>query len=431
MRKLIWFAGIYGGAAAFLKLAGFLLFLWLAHILSVEDYANFGLLYALQTGLTTFAIAGIVESVIGLMKERRLMQQQRTLFAAANSVFWLMAIIAIAISLFIFAVFIQQPEINFLVLGCTLASGILLAFSSLQAQIVRLVESHLASLSFNFLVPLVGLAISGIFFFFEKTVQSFFFGSVAGISIFLVVLKFYRVGFYGVAGLSADVYSIFARVTPFIAVAFLGWLSGYGNNYVVKMFFESTDVAKFTFAFTLSSVMPLIASSLNQVWSPRFYRITHESPFAEVERKNKKFYLLQGIALGLLGGAVIGLYPTVIGMLGGNLIAYQSMSTELFFLFFAYVFLSPWWHCQNYYLAYDKGSELTKIVLITSVIGIPVSLGLMWVLGPIGVYVGFMAQMFLRSLGIVYMAKKNWPVDISWVGIIVGGGILTMGLLVS
>lgn len=431
MNKLAYYAGLYTVSAGFLKLAGFVLFLWLARTLSVSDYANFGLLYSLQTGLITFGLVGIIEAVVGLLKDHKNIEQQKTLFAAANSVFILTLVSALVFVLFMYVTFLEHSEITFLMLASVLLSGALLAFSSLQAQIVRLEEKHLPSLYFNFVLPLAGLLGSFVLFFIERTVQSFFLGAMIGLIVLIVGAWINKIGFYDIAYRTTKIRHILLRVTPFIAVAFLGWLSGYGNNYIIKLFFDSTEVAKFTFILSLSSVMQLIATALNQAWAPRFYKITHELPFEEVEKKNRKFYRLQGFLFGLFGGIVISVFPIAMKMLKGNLLYYQSMSFELFLLFSSYVVLSPWWHYQNYFLAYDKGPSIMRIVLITSVIGIVAWIILMWLFGPIGIYIGFMLQMLLRSVGIIIVGKKYWPVQISWDGLVVGVLINIAGFLIS
>lgn len=423
---LVWYAGLYAGTTALLKLVGFALFMWLAYALPVKDYAAFGLFYALQTALTSLALAGIFEAVVGLLQKHQTPVRRRRLLGAANTAFALMALPAIAFVLFVFFAFARASESGLQGLIYVLASGILIAYSSLQAQIIRLEEQHLSSLHFSFLSPLAGLIGGGGAFLFEKTVQSFFLGSAIGLSLSMLGLCVCRIGFYEFVSRINVVRPILLRVAPFIAIAFLGWLSGYGNNYFVKVLFNSEEVAKFTFVFTLSSILQLIASSLNQVWSPRFYRIVYERPLEEVEKKNRLFFRSQGLALGLAGGIVIAIYPATIGVLGGKLIAYQAMNVELLLLFASYVLLSPWWHCQNYYLVHGKGQQLMKIVLVTSVVGVVTWLMLMWLLGPIGIYIGFMAQMLLRTSAIVAFAKKHWSVTIAWEGVALGL-LLTLG----
>ena len=428
---MVWYAGLYAGTTALLKLVGFALFMWLAYTLPIEDYATFGLLYALQTALASFALAGICEAVVGLLKNYQAPVQRRQLFSAANTAFMLMALPATAIVLFVFFAFANSSAGGLPLLSYVLTTGILAAYASLQAQIIRLDELHLASLGFSFLAPLAGLIGGGAVFLIEETVQSFFFGSAIGLSLAMLGLWACRIGIYGFVSRIDVVRPILLRIAPFMAIAFLGWLSGYGNNYFVKVLFNSEEIAKFTFVFTLSSIMQLIASSLNQVWSPRFYRIVHERPFDQVEKKNRLFFGVQGLALGLAAGIVIALYPAAIDLLGGKLIAYRAMNIELLLLFASYVLLSPWWHCQNYFLVHGKGEQLMKIMLTTSVAGIVIWVLLMWLLGPVGIYIGFMAQMLLRTLAIVLVAKRYWPVTIAWEGVAAGLLLTVGGFLIS
>lgn len=431
MKKLVYYAGLYTASAGLLKLAGFSLSLWLARTLPVNDFANYGLLFALQTGITTFGLVGILEAIIGLLGGHRTEGGGRKLFSAANSAFFLTLPAAIIFTLVLFAIFGNGANISTLTLSCVVASGALMAFSSLQAHIVRLEEKHISSLCFNFLFPLAGVAGSFVAFYFERTIQSFFLGSVVGLLVSLIGLWIGRVGFYGVAGRMEEIRPILLRVVPFIAVAFMGWLSGYGNNYVVNFLFKPIEVAKFTFALSLSSIMQLIATALNQVWSPRFYKIIHELSFDQAEDKNRRFYQIQSLVLGVFGGLVIALYPLSMSALGGNLATYKSMGFELLCLFSAYVILGPWWHCANYLLVNDKGSSVMRVTVITSVVGIPVWIFLMWSMGSIGIYIGFLTQMLFRSMGIWVVTRKYWPVKVSWGGVVCGVCILSLGYLVS
>lgn len=431
VNPLLYHAGLYAASAALLKLAGFAFFLWVARTFSVDDYATWGLLYALQTALSTFGLVGIVEAVVGLLKVHRSAEQRKELFAAANNVFILTLASSILLGLLLFAIYLRHGDIPFEAVVGALASGSLLAYSSLQSQIVRLEEKHLASLCFNFAIPLAGLAGSLAAFALEKTVQSFFLGSTVGLAIALFAARVKGIGCYSLAATFTDGRPILSRVAPFIPVAFLGWLAGYGNNYVIQLFFDSAEVARFTFAFMLSSTMQLFATATNQVWSPRFYRIIHDLPLDQVERKNLRFFRLQGIALGLAGGILIASFPSVLTVLGGNLIHYRSMNLELGLLVLSYVLLVPWWHCANYFLAYDKGPEMMRIHVAASVTGIVALVLFMLALGPLGIYIGFLAQMALRSAGALVVARRHWPVKVSLDGIVTGVALTIIGFAVS
>jgi O-antigen/teichoic acid export membrane protein len=432
VNPLVAYAALYVASAALLKLVGFVLLLWLARTLSVEAYANFGLLYALQTGIATLALAGIVEAVVGLLKERRSAGLQNELFAAANQVFLVSAVIGCVVALVLWRRYAKDSSVDVLTLVSVLGSGVVLAFSSLQSQIVRLEEKHIWSLCFNFVAPLGGFLGGMVGFLAARSVRSFFFGSAVGASIALLALWMGRVGFYGrmiVRGV--ELRPLFVRLIPFVAIAFLGWLSGYGNNYIVKLFFRPAEVAAYTLVFTLSSILQIVATAMNQVWSPRFYRIVHELPLEEVEKKNRQFFGLQAMVLGIVGATLIVIFPSAMRMLGGNLKHYQSMSLELGLLVASYVLLVPWWHCQNYFLAFDMGPSVMRVVLITSVVGIAGWLILMWLLGPVGIYVGFLAQMVLRSAGLLIAAKGRWPLSVNWRAVAGGLLITVIGFVIS
>ncbi|MES2208445.1 MAG: oligosaccharide flippase family protein [Pseudomonadota bacterium] len=430
MRSLIYYAGFYGGAAAFLRLIGFLIFMWLGKSLSVSDFGNFGLLYAFQQALATFTLAGIVEAFSGMLGEKRCYERHQQLLAAATIAFFLMAT-AGALFGFIWILCFKSLDISLLTYVSVIGGGILLALSSFQAQLVRFEEKHSWSLLFSFCPPLGGIIGGAAAFFVGKTLSAFFMGSLLGEVIPLFIFWMNRIGFWYKNASLREVFHILSKAAPFMVIAFLGWLSGYGNNYVIKFFFQSIEVAKFTFALSLCSVMLLVAGALNQVWCPRFYRIIHQLPFQQVEDKNKSFYKILSVLLGLLGGAVIIAFPSVIKFFGGNLLLYQSLNIGLSFLFSGYIFLTPWWHCQNFFLANGMGQNLLKITLLTSFIGVAFLLGFMKFFGPIGIYLGFLFQMILRALGIVFVARQNWAINISWQGVIIGIGMVFSGLLIS
>ncbi len=433
VNPLVYYSGLYAGSAALLKFAGFVFFLWLAQTLSINDYATWGLLYALQTAVASFGLVGIVEAMVGLFKVHRTADDQRRLFAVANSAFLVTSGFSMVLATIIFAAFVERTDSPPLSIPWVVASGALLAYSSLQAQIVRLEERHTASLFFNFVIPLAGLVGSVIVVAVQRTVQSFFIGSTIGLAVSLVGARMCQLGFYRFAHSTTECRPILSRISPFIAVTFLGWLGGYGNNYVIKLFFDSAEVAKFTLAFMICSIMQLIATAMNQVWSPRFYRLIHEFPFDQVERQNRRFFRLQAVVLGLAGGLLIALFPVGVGVLGGNLAQYQSIGLELALLVAAYVVLVPWWQCQNYFLAYDEGPIVMRILVGASLVGVTILLGSISLLGPLGIYIGFLAQMALRSAGALIVARVrcNLRINISWDGILIGVALTLGGLALS
>lgn len=421
------YAVVYAAAAATQKGVGFILFLWLAAVLSVEDYAKFGLFFALQTGIAGLAGAGILESVVGRLKHHQEDGERRGVLDAGGGAF---AILASLVALLVFAIsgWLQQQT------GATLADiailalvGILSGFYLLQAQIVRLEERHLVSLTLNNAPMLVAFLGGFVGFLAVGTLAGFFTGMALGLSIsFLVFFNLYtnlRRSFSDF-GLVTE---IVRHILPFIAIAVSAWLLGYGSTFMINSFFNAVEVSRFTFAFTLSAVMQLVATSLNQVWSPRFFRIVHGTVHTQVETQSRRFFMLQGAVLGGVGAGILLIAPLAIVLTGERLAAYSGLSAELFLLFAAYAVLIPWYHAQNYFYAHSRGGELMSLVMAASVGGLFLWLAAIWLLGPIGAYLGFALQMLVRSVIIMMGARREWPIWFHWQGSAIALVLLALG----
>ena len=431
LKSLVYHAGLYAASVSTLKLAGFVFYLWLARSLTVVDYAIWGLLYALQTATAAFGVVGIGEATVGLLKANRSSGERATLFAAANFTFLLTLAASLAIGALLAAASLKLGEGSLLALAGATASGALLAYTSLQAQLLRLAERHHATLYFAFVAPFIGLCASAIAFYFHHSVESFYLGATAGLGASVLLAKGSGIGIFGWSTQRRDWMPVATRIVPFIPVALLAWLSGYGNNYLIQVFLGSHEVARFTFVYILASTMQLLASAMNQVWSPRFYRVMHELPPGAVEQHNRYFSILQAMALGITGAVLVAMYPDIIRMTGRNLIHYETMTEELVLLLLGYIVLIPWWHCSNYFLAHDKGARVMQIYIATSVLGLGILVALLLLFGPIGIYAGFFIHMALRGAGSYVVARRYWPVRLNLDGIALGAAALLVGLAAS
>jgi len=430
---MAWYALAYAGSAALQKGLGFVLFLWLAHALVVEQYARFGLLYALQSGVTALASAGIVELTIASLKEHASATARSALYARGNLLCAVLALAAALLAGLVYVVVVGPPGG---VAECLalIAGGALAAFLANQAAFSRLDEQHARSLAVGFLAPLAGLAVAAGAFWIWRTVASFFIGTAAGLSLAYAAWTLRGSG-HALARMPVrSVLSLLVGALPYIVITGLAWLGGYGNTYFVDAFFTSADVARFTFAYTLSSILQLVATSLNQVWSPRFYNSVGQQPAGQLEARNLRFYRLQGLALGLCGAAVVLVLPPLLGLAGGNLLQYRSIGPDLSWLFAGYAVAIPWWHAQNYFLVHGQGRQLMSVVIASTVAGVAVWLLMMWWLGVVGVYAGFMVQMLIRSACIWWVARRAWSLRLAWQGpalalVLLAGASALSGLL--
>jgi O-antigen/teichoic acid export membrane protein len=431
INPLAYHALAYAISAIVQKGIGFLLFLWLAHSLSVREYATFGLLFALQAGVAALAPAGVIEVVIGRLPDQKSKETLAELFGSANAVVTVLSLICIILVAAGSGLIATIVGSSTFVIIITAIGGVFAAFYTVQSQLTRLEENHRASLIISFFPQIFGLVSGAVAFLYFHSLAVFFTGYTTALILSLPIFILMEIGFYGFIRHPRDTLQIFVLIGPFVLIAVFGWLSGYGNTYLVQSFFTPTDVARFTFAYTLSSIMQLVATSLNQVWSPRVFKMIFEFPLKVVERKNRQFYKIQGIALGIVGAVVLGVFPVVIQLGGEKLAAYRSLTIELFFLFAAYAISIPWYHVQNYYYAHSKGKELMNVTLITSALGTLAWLIAMWALGPIGAFVGFMLLMASRMLGALFWARREWALDIAWEGPLIAVVLLLSGLGVA
>ncbi|MBK8761700.1 MAG: oligosaccharide flippase family protein [Sulfuritalea sp.] len=435
MKSLVTYSFLYAGTAGLQKALGFVLYIWLAYSVTVTDYATFGLLLALQSGVATLAGAGIADSVVGLFRHNNSKQLRTTLFSIANGSFLYLSTVAGIMAILIFALPIWDKPVAITVKLAVLIGGVLTAFFTLQAALVRLEERHLASVALLFIAPVTGLCIAFFAVYIWRDVGAFFSGFAVGSLLAYLAFSVARVGHFSFEVRPADVEPIRKTIGPYIFIAFLAWIAGYGNTYIVKFLFSENDVARFTFVYTLSSIMHLVATSTNQVWGPRFIRLVSTLNRADIEEKNMRFYTIQGLTLGLIGSVVLLLLPAALNVIGGNLSYYQDINIEVLILFCGYAVSIPWWHSQNYYIVLGFGGILKNHVLSSTAIGLGVGLVLMKLLGPIGIYVGFLAQAIIRSMTTFIWARKQWHLRLAWQGpliaicLFVAGGLCGPPLL--
>ena len=428
--KLIYNIGLYSISAVLLKGIGFTVMMWIARSLSVEEFSNFGLFYAIQSGVVAFTMAGIVEVLVGLLKNNKSLIDQLNLFSASNAIFIIFSIIVISLFI-VYMFFVDESSIQYRIIIYPILGGIFLGFSTLQAQLFRLQEKHHTYILFSFVIPVFGFIGTIISFYLYKSIASFFLGYLIAISCSFLIVFAKQNNIFQIKFDRKNLEIILQRIAPYILIAIFGWLSGYGNNHIINIILEKTDVANFTFLLSLTIIIQIVSRSINQVWGPRFYSLSNSMPQIEVEKKNRVVYSLMGIVMGLVGVFILIFLRPMLQLVGGNLIQYQHLHLEVLLMIIAYIFLIPWWHCHNYYLFHNRGKQLMVVTLSSSIAGLSIWFLLMINFGSIGVYIGFFLQMFIRSAFIYISARKQWPIKIAWEGILIGCVIPFVGYLLG
>jgi hypothetical protein len=175
----------------------------------------------------------------------------------------------------------------------------------------------------------------------------------------------------------------------------------------------------------------MVATSLNQVWSPLIYKQLQDLSVKTVDANSSRFFVLQGLAIGVSGALLLVISPWVVDIGGARFMEFTNLEDELFLLTVAYALSIPWYHVQNYFFAFGKGRELMHLSLISSAIGIVVWIVAMWSLGPIGIYIGFLLYTAVRSAVSQMVAMRTWQVAIFWQGPILAVTLLIFGSFIS
>lgn len=415
-RRLAMYSTLYAGASLAQKGLIMLLMLWLARVLSTEQYATFGLLYAVQTGFAALAMAGIVEQVVA---QRHNMHGKepaasgsrglpRGLFVAQTLGLAFVAITAMA-------VVPSRSSSSLHESLWSLAGGGITAFAMLRAGLARLDHDHGTSLILGAGVPTAGAVGAWVAVVWRPDNDAFFLGYAIGAGLALCAAQG-RLQTCPAPSGRRPLGQSFRRNVPYLIVGVMMWVSGYGNLWIVDQWFSSEIVAQYTLAFTLASVVQIAVNAMNQVWSPRHYDLIRSSPAAEVEVQCRRYYLLLGLVVSAVATVLFSALPMALELGGGNLSSYAAIRYGLLWLFAGYALSIPWWHAQNLFVVHGAGDSLMQVLSWSTALGVVAWATAMHLLGVLGLYMGYALMMGIRSLAVWRVAYGQWGTELRWEG---------------
>jgi O-antigen/teichoic acid export membrane protein len=428
LKSFLIFTGLYGFTAALNKIIGFIILLFLAKILSPNDFAEYGILIALQQGIVMFGSAGVIETVISRLKPDL---DNKQLFSNALISFVSLTLLISLIAMSYLTFSNHGSLKNLYLYTLVILGGIFLSIISFKSQIYRIQQNHIKSIYYSFITSFLSVVFAGFFFKIYKTISSYFLGTIIGVLVPMIFLEYFNKPYFKNRLDISQICNILISSIPYLLLVLLTWLSGSGNNYIIKFIFTSKEIAKYTFLLSLCSIMLMVASALNQVWGPKFFNYVKELTFAAAEKKASFFYFTLNSLLGIFGGGFIIYYHIFLNLIGGNLILYQGMELELSLMFLTYVITTPWWHCYNHFLVSGLGAELLKTAIISSSLALLFTIILMLSFGQIGIFIAVPSQILIRSISIMYYSKKKWNVRFNWYGILIGALFLFIGVILS
>ena len=420
IKKLTYYSFLYTIFSFIVKLISFLCILFLGKVLTPDNYAYFALLFSLHQGIASFGAAGIKESIIGHLKKFNKNRDELYSNGIISAIPSFLLITLSSLFIYEFYLKIKNPNLIFFCFVFTVISGIILSYSSLKSHLYRLNENHFLSMLYLFL-PQIILFASGITFFqIFNNPQYFFLGS--SILLFFSIFSFkifldksswkWRYGSY--------TSKIFRESIPYFIIAFAGWLKGYGNNFLINIFLDSYAIASFSFLFTFSGIILMIADSVNSVWAPRVYNSYSTASIEKIESSNNLFYGTLAFFIGIVVSLIILLYPIILELIGGNLVLYSQLRLELYLILASYILYTPIWHYRIYYYINSEGKRLMNITILSSVIGIVSMIMFIKYFGSLGIYLGFLSFTIINLLAILLLSPRDWKLNINWSGVMAG-----------
>lgn len=405
-----------------IKLFSFVLMIVIARGLTVEEYAEFGQFYSVQQAMIGLVGAGCAEAVVYLTHNSQLNKMQiykNTLFASVPITLFFLLVGIGGLAFISFRGIINEAIYGY---SFALAGGCIGGYLFLFSKLNRLAENHTYALYLLY-VPILVMFLTGLgFMVLLGQVNMFFLGALVGFILVAFLLRATYLPF--IQNTSLQNRSITAQINrrakPYISVAFLGWLSGYGNVFLIAFFLPDLSIAKYTFLYTLGGVMLMVASSLNQVWSPYFYRISKHDTHLNVENVSYSYYSLLSALLALSASFVVIFYQPVLDFLGGNLLNYRNSVLELSLILASFVIYTPVWHCRNHLYLKAEGLIMLKISIFSSLIGYLLMIVSIWAIGDVGVYIGVLGLSVTQVFCFGWYSYRKWAPSFAFGAIFIG-----------
>lgn len=394
---------------AILRLIQLGLFGLFAAILPIEIFGAFGVYYAFQTAMATFAATGLVEDATAQLRFHAGREARRALYEETITSF-LFTSTASAVVLGVAVAITRGLSVEGV---AALLAGACIALATLQGSLLRLEERLGASLTVSAGVLLTSLSGMAAALLVAPTVGGLFSAAAAGSCISLAV--FMRKG--TLIPPVAPQWRVARRklwpLLPYFVIAVLGWLGGYGINVVIVHIVDVRGVAIFTFLLAISSTSQMVATAMNSAWTPRFYTLYNAGLEALAEERAHSFHKAQILVMGGIGIGAVLVFPHL-ALLSPNLAAYTTHTNEVSYLFAAYVLVVPWYHASSYYYVNGKGDLLMSNLVVSGVLGLAAWIALLALFGLTGVFVGFMLNTALKAFLAWRDAARRWPLQNEW-----------------
>ena len=431
MKNLVAHSSINAFASILTKGFSFIVMLFIARTLSVNEYSFFGQLYSIQQVMVGLIGAGFIESIILIThnsKWDKIAIYKNALLASIPITLIFLFIAFLILTWFRYSVFSNSESIAFAI---AILSGCMGGYYVFFSKLNRLLENHIYALLLLNIPLIITFMVGGLFVFALERANMFFVGGLIGLFVTGIILNktyflFIKNNYKTSKPLIAQIHQ---NIAPYISVAFLGWLSGFGNVFLIGLFLPDLSIAKYTFLYSISGIMLLVANSVNQIWSPHFYNISKDNPTELVEKQSYFFYTIASVILSAAASFMVLFYQPLIDLIGGSLVAYRDSTLALSLILASFLIYTPVWHCRNHLYLKSSGSVMLKLSTIAYSISLLLMVFAIYIFGDIGVYIGSFCLALIQAFCFCLYAYKKWQINFPFGAIFYGCMIVAISCI--
>lgn len=396
------------------KLAIFATTFVAASILPAAQFAQFGVLLAVQQFVALLAQGGLAEAAIGeIGGESQPPRRQATYQAAFAALAWSALVVGVVVVGWTLLLSPMTGARGAASSFSLFAGGLASAAVMLRANFLVLEGNTLGSCGLKALFYL-GSAGGGLaVLLFTRSAEGYFWGNCI-LGVPCGYLAWCQSPLAGADRVARDVVmKLFRRALPFAGTALLGWATWGGATLLIYACFDARVTACYTLMASLCSILVFITGAVNQAWQPDMLRSMRGTP-QDLERSRGRLAGL--LELTLLGGA-IGLLAMVV-VAAERSIWFPARYPEMEFLLpvsFAFVLANlNYYSAVNQFVFFSAGRKFLQISVLTYLAG-----AVAWVVlghryGELGVYAGWGLTHFIRGIAVSRHAAAQWAARTQW-----------------
>lgn len=193
---------------------------------------------------------------------------------------------------------------------------------------------------------------------------------------------------------------ILAFGIPLIPHVIGGIVLAMSDRYFISYYSGNSEVGLYTVAYQVSALLLLISMSINQAWTPMFFKLMKEKNYNEI---NKIISIL--FMLFLLASVGVYLFSSLVYIYFID-IRFHGSKSYFIYLLLGFLFQSLYFLFTNYLFYYKKTSLLSIITFIGAVLNLILNYIFIKMYGTIGVAYATAITWFLYFVTVFIVVKR-------------------------